>query len=188
MNGLYIHLSGGRVFPFVENDLEKRPRWSLMSKLPSDPIPITTAFLTRHLNDLGWNVMGCLWKSSGVALFLCEEQKERRERMSSALPSLTDSINWYLNSVLFRNINIMKGERFHHESNIFVVTWAILKKQKQTKDASKHSPAQTAEDEAKWCPWSSQPFSFWERLCLIYILAFNKEREETVCWKLKLGN
>lgn len=84
-----------------------------------------------------------------MALFPCEEEKERkreRERRFSALPSLTDSINWYLNSVLFRNINITKGEGFHHESNIFVVAYAIRKKKM---NASKHFPAQPPEDEAK---------------------------------------
>lgn len=47
--------------------------------------------------------MGCWQESSGVGLFSHQEERER-----FAIPSLTDDINWYLNSALLRNINITK--------------------------------------------------------------------------------
>lgn len=76
-----------------------------------------------------------------MGLFHHEEDRE-----CSAFPSLTDDINWYLNSALFRNINIMKKKDFTMRA--IYLLWLMLSAKKMMK-ASKHYPAQTPEDEAK---------------------------------------
>lgn len=86
-----------------------------------------------------------MWHSSSVKKKKREERE--RERTFSALPSLTDDINWYLNSALFRNINITKEKDFTRRA--IYLLWLMLSAKKKKMNASKHSPGQPPEDEAK---------------------------------------
>lgn len=169
------------VFPFDENKTEKRPECSLMSKLPSKSISITTAFLDRYPNDLGQK----LWWADGRAVWHCssakKEKREEREREQtfSSFLSLIDDVNWYLNSVLFRNINITKEKDF--TTRAIYLLWLMLSAKKKKMNASEHPAAQPPEDEAKRCPWSLWPFSLVRGLVrFIFWLSTKEENTDRV--------
>jgi len=55
-------------------------------------------------------------------------EEGERERTFSTFPSLADDIKWYLNSALFRNINITKEKDFTMRA--IYLLWLMLSTKK----------------------------------------------------------